>query len=109
MIPHGNLKGSDMGKLIANVETVVNVVALTACWLAVAWLASWGHAHLAGLTWPDATSSAVADAAARPSETMRRAAGVCLGVCALGVAAALALSAAEGTWWISRRLSRARG
>jgi hypothetical protein len=97
-----------MRNAMARVETAGNVAALALCWMAVAWLALWGRAHLAAIQWPQPSAWDVAGAVGRPVETCRRLADGCLGLSAIAAASAIALSAAEGTWWMSRRLARGR-
>ena len=87
--------------------TVLSGVALLSCWAAAAMLVRFGRAALAAGGMPPAALQAAVEAAMSP-DLPGRLLHWAEGACALGAAAALALSAAEGTWWLSRRLSRPR-
>ena len=86
-------------------ENWMNAAALIICWFAALRFAWVGRAELgAGGAFPDGIRAAC-DAILDPG-TLDRAMHWAWGALSIGVAGALALSAAEGTWWLARRISR---
>ena len=86
-------------------ELAFNAVAAAACWCAAVWLLAEGCGWLAGFgdvprSMPDAWAFAASPGAL---QRLARAGGGCL---ALAAAAALGVSAVQGTWWSLRKFSR---
>lgn len=87
-------------------ETILSAVALAACWWAALWLLSSGRSALSAAGHPP-TAIDQAVAAVSDPNLLERLGNWGWGAVCIAVAGALALSAAEGTWWLFRRVSRA--
>jgi hypothetical protein len=85
-------------------ETWCNAVALALCWIGALCLFVSGHAALMAGGRPPLRMQAAIDAVMSPALPDRLASWG-WGVLAMGFAGALVLSAAEGTWWMARRVS----
>lgn len=105
-MPNGNRVHSSA---IASAETWLNAVALGACWVAALFFLAHGWSDVAAARLPPGGPREVLAAlwGTPPTDVARWAWTLARGVAELGVSGVLAFSAAEGSWWIARRLGRA--
>lgn len=91
--------------LFRSMETWLNGVALAACWIAVVILPFAGFNNLAaGGPLPHGIQAAMA--AATAGDAPARLVRWMWGITEITAAVVFALSAAEGSWWMARRLCR---
>lgn len=92
-----------MATVFRQCETWGNLVGLVACWGFALYFYSAGRSALAAGGHPPLALHAILDAAVQTA-TLYRMLDWASGLVELGLAGVLAVSAAEGTWWLARRL-----
>ena len=93
--------------VLDTIEIAAHAIGLAVCWSAALWLLHYGEAAWAeaALSTVPRTVAGVAALAAMP-DTPARIGALALAVPSLVAAAILGFSAADGTWWLGRRLAR---
>lgn len=97
-------RGSLFSRTLAAAEIAMNAAALVACWYVAARLLSWGRASLRAAGDPPASLAAAWEMVG--PDLPARALDLGGAAAALAASAVLGYSAAEGTWWLLRRLAR---